>query len=360
MPLIKRNKFIKYLVSSAIAGLVTAPAMAQTSVKVEGVIDQFVGSMRNPGDTASTLRQGGSGMTTSYFGFSGSEDLGGGLKANFALTGFFQPPTGGQGRFTGDTFFSRDSSVGLSGQFGSVTLGRSLAPHLLPAILFNPFGDSFTFSPLNVHLDLPLFNASGWTNSVGGDTGWSNQILYTTPDFSGLTANLHYQLGGVAGNTGKNNVGANVLYFKGPLSLTAFYHVLKVNNPLDVPVGIVKSVAGLNASQQKAWMVGGAYDFTAVKLFATYGQTSHDVDFSDKTISLGASVPVGGSGKVMLAWADTKRSGASFATVKRDTISVGYDHNLSKRTDLYAVFMNDKISNFDSGNSFAAGIRHRF
>jgi predicted porin len=349
------------LMSTAVAAtLASSPALAQTSVKLTGLIDTFVGSMRNSGDPSSTLMMGSSGMTTSWWGISGTEDLGGGLKGNFNLGAFFRPATGAGGRFPGnETFFSRDANVGFSGSMGSVSLGRALAPNFLPMILFNPFGDSFTFSPLVLHMHVPLFNATGWSNSVVGDTGWSNEILYTTPSMGGVTANLHYQFGNTAGAPGKNNVGGNLLYFNGPLSLTAFYHRLKVNNPLDTPVGVVQTYAALSASQQTAWLVGGGYDLKAVKLFGTYGQTSHDVNLNDKTYSLGASIPAGG-GKVMLAWAETKRTGTGFADTRRDTVSLGYDYNLSKRTDLYAVLMNDKVKGFDSGNSLGAGVRHSF
>ncbi|MDD2714095.1 MAG: porin, partial [Simplicispira sp.] len=37
-----------------------------------------------------------------------------------------------------------------------------------------------------------------------------------------------------------------------------------------------------------------------------------------------------------------------------------YDYNLSKRTDVYAMYMNDKITSQTNGNSFGVGIRHRF
>ena len=70
-----------------------------------------------------------------------------------------------------------------------------------------------------------------------------------------------------------------------------------------------------------------------------------------------------GPGKVLAGYADTKwtttptsaRNGS-----KRDTFSLGYDYNFSKRTDGYVVYMNDKITSYDRGNSFAVGIRHRF
>jgi len=44
----------------------------------------------------------------------------------------------------------------------------------------------------------------------------------------------------------------------------------------------------------------------------------------------------------------------------RKTLTLGYDYFLSKRTDLYAMYMNDRITAQPSGNSFAVGMRHRF
>jgi predicted porin len=355
-------KLKKLLLSAALGAAFASPAFAQTNVTVSGLVDNYAGSVRMSGDTGKTSAVNSGGLTTSWIGFKGTEDLGGGLKANFALTSFLRTDTGEFGRFPGnETLFSRDAHVGLSGGFGAVSLGRDLAPNFLPTILFNPFGDSFAFSPLILHADVPLFNKSGWTNSLAGDTGWSNEIMYTTPSFGGLTANLHYQLGEVPGDNGKKNVGANLLYFSGPLSLTAFYHNVKVNNPLPGAAGVVQtSPLGANAARQSAWMVGGSYDFAVAKLFATYGKTSHDIPMDDKTLSLGVSVPAGG-GKVLAAWAQTKRNGAAVgADQKRNTASVGYDYDLSKRTDLYAIYMNDRITNQDSGNSLGVGIRHRF
>ena len=359
-------KLKQLLLLTALAGAFASPAMAQTNVTISGLVDNYVGTMRNSGDASSRRVVNSGGLTTSWIGFKGTEDLGGGLKAKFALTSFLQTDTGAQGRFPGDTLFSRDANVGLSGSFGGISIGRDLAPHFLPTILFNPFGDSYVFSPLILHADVPLFNRTGWTGSSAGDTGWSNEIIYSTPNFGGLTANIHYQFGEVPGDSGKRNVGANALYFNGPLALTAFYHKVKVNNPLSAPVGNVQPAGNIPlpskqfATSQNAWMVGGSYDLTAAKLFATYGQTSHDIDLDDKTYSVGASVPLG-SGRILASWADTRRSGAAVgANLKRDTVSIGYDHDLSKRTDLYAIVMNDKITSQSSANSIGLGVRHRF
>lgn len=360
------SRLKKILLATAIGTLFAAPAFAQTSVTVSGVVDTFAGSMRMAGDANSKAVVDPSGMTTSWLGFKGTEDLGGGLKANFALTSFFQSDNGAQGRFgvPGETLFSRDANIGLSGSFGAVSLGRGLAPNFLPSILFNPFGDSFTFSPLILQMNVPTAfrpgNTAGWLNSIQGDTGWSNEVIYTTPSMGGLTANLHYQFGEQAGATGKNNVGGNLLYFHGPLSLTAFYENVQIQNPTAfTPSGPVQN-------RSKTWFVGGGYDLNVVKLFTTYQKTSVDHDVSGtldqdyKTWSLGASAPVG-AGKILAAWAQTK-AGNTFAGADstRNTASLGYDYNLSKRTDLYAVYMNDRVTNQNSGNSFGVGIRHSF
>ena len=90
-------------------------AQAQSSVQLMGLTDVFVGSMKNAGDAGSSKVVNSGGMTTSWFGVKGTEDLGGGLKANFALTSFIKVDSGTQGRFANDPFFSRDANVGLSG-----------------------------------------------------------------------------------------------------------------------------------------------------------------------------------------------------------------------------------------------------
>jgi predicted porin len=360
-----KSILVKLLLSSAIAAAFASPAFAQTSVAVEGIVDMYVGSMKNSGDTGRATKLDSGGMSTSFLGFKGAEDLGGGMKATFTLGAFFRGDTGQAGRFNGDTFFARDANVGLSGSFGAVTLGRSISPVTLPAFLFNPIGDSFALSPLVLH---KAVSTNSWTNTFAGDTGWSNAIRYTTPSLGGLTANVYYQLGEQTGGSNRN-IGGNVLYFNGPLSLTVAYHDVEVNNPTDNTAtgpSIVKSIAvpgsttPLTAAEQKLWLVGGAYDFNVVKVFATYDQARHDTDLRDKTGTLGVSIPTGGAGKILGAVAQTRRTSGAFDELRRTTYSLGYDYSLSKRTELYAFLLNDKVTSYDKASSVAAGVRHRF
>jgi len=341
----------------ALAGL-SLGAFAQSSVTVSGTIDAFVGSMKNAGDPGRTAVLGSGGMTTSWIGFKGTEDLGGGLQAGFALTSFLRVDGGSYGRFDGDPIYSRDANVYLSGGYGKVTLGRGLAPNFLPTILANPLGDSFTFAPLVLHSNI---NTAGWPRrTTPADTGWSNEAIYSTPNFGGFSANLHYQLGEQSsgtGNSGAGNVGVNFLYFGGPLSLVGYYEHDEIGNPF--PGLLTTPVGGVSVPETRTdWMVGGAWDFKWLKLFGTYGQSKADVaDYDAKTGSLGVGVPIG-AGTLSGAVAQTKVEGSYNGT--RTTATVGYDYYLSKRTDVYAMFMHDEVTDLNDGNSFGVGIRHRF
>ncbi len=346
----------KSLIAFGAALACIGAAQAQSNVQMSGLVDMYAGSMKLAGSERASV-VGSGGMTTSWWGMNGTEDLGNGLKASFALGAFFRADDGTPGRFNGDAFFARDANVSLSGNFGTVKLGRSMAPNFLPTILFNPFGDSFTVSPLVLHANMVVdFKPY---NTTASDTGWSNQITYTTPSFGGLSANIHYQFGEQAGKASANNVGANLLYFAGPLALTAFYETADMlGNP-----NATYTVGKKNTN----WMLGGSYDFGAAKLYATYGQSEKETAYiksaDQKTYSLGLDVPVTKAGTVKFAYAETKTEKLTVTDTKRKTATLGYDHFLSKRTDAYAAAMYDKDNRFtsnSSGTSVAVGIRHRF
>ena len=78
---------------------------------------------------------------------------------------------------------------------------------------------------------------------------------------------------------------------------------------------------------------------------------------------MGLDVPVSKAGTVKFAYAQTKSDWAADTDTKRKTATLGYDHFLSKRTDVYTAVMYDKDDRFasnQSGTSAAVGIRHRF
>lgn len=110
-------------------------------------------------------------------------------------------------------------------------------------------------------------------------------------------------------------------------------------------------VADTNTTQ-----VGGAYDFKVAKVFAQYGEVKNLTTPNTYKISgLGARFPIG-AGAVVAQWGQINAETGS----DRKTFTLGYLHNLSKRTELYAVGMNDKVDGLSSGAGYSVGIRHRF
>ena len=73
---------------------------------------------------------------------------------------------------------------------------------------------------------------------------------------------------------------------------------------------------------------------------------------------IGGAMPIG-AGKLIGQYGQSKADFGSADTTHK-VLSLGYDYNLSKNTDVYAVYMSDKVSSVDTGSSYAAGIRLKF
>ncbi|CAG9179410.1 porin [Cupriavidus pinatubonensis] len=344
------------------ATLLSGAAMAQSSVTLYGQADMFVGGFKDVGGADRAWVANSGGMQTSYWGIKGTEDLGSGNKAIFDLNGFFRTDSGSMGRFNGDSMFSRNAYVGLQNdKYGTVKLGRNTTPYFISTILFNPLVDSYVFSPAIFHTYL-VSAVPGKLNDPGiiGDSGWNNSVLYSTPNFGGLTANVIYSFGEQPGKTSENKWGGNLMYFNGPFAATLAYQQVKFNIQ---PVGDLGVPTGFD--RQDAVQGGITYDFQVVKLFAQaqYIKTringaGNGGDLKHTNGQIGASVPVG-AGNVLVSYSydKTKNDVTDF---KRNTAAIAYDYNLSKRTDVYAAYYYDKRNDAEHGDTFGVGMRHKF
>ena len=324
----------RFLALAALVALGAPAAFAQSSVTVFGLIDLSAGSSKAPGGSANK-NIGSGNMTTSFIGFKGTEDLGGGLSALFSIESFIRNDTGQSGRFDADTFWSRSAYVGLRSSAGTVTLGRNTTSLFVNTLIFNAFGDSFGFSPA-----IRQTFTSGGAVQVSGDTGWSDSVKYASPSFGGLSFTGHVAAG--EGNGGRN-YGVSALYFGGPFAAGfAWQDVEKGSGPFN--------------PDTTAWQLGASFNLAPVKFYGQYGTSDNKtIDNTTKVLGLGADYTLGVS-KLMLQWG--KQSPDVGADLK--TLSFGYGHQMSKRTDLYAVYMNEKKTGLSTGHSYAVGVRHRF
>lgn len=285
-------------------------AFAQSSVTVYGVVDTSIAVVKGQ-DTVSGMLN--SGAATSRLGFRGVEDLGNGLKANFVLEGQVDPDVGG------GFDFKRQSTVGLSGSFGEVRLGRALTASYNAVSRYDMFGT------------VGLGSTLAWNGTQTGYQNRSNNMIsYISPKFSGFGVGIDYGFGEQAENKTNRYAGIGATYDNGPLSLGLGYD--KSNNAL--------GATGFNTEDLSTWQLGGSYDLAVVKLAAFYKETKYKTIATGdseklKAWNLGVSAPVGAAGVVKAAYNHYKLSDSS---AKAQQFSLGYVHNLSKRTALYGTY----------------------
>jgi predicted porin len=324
-------------------------AHAQSTVQLYGLVDAWAGSSKPLGsERAWTV--GGGGMSTSYWGMRGTDDLGGGWRATFTLEDFFRPQNGRAGSFDGEPFFGRSAEVGVGGPFGSVHLGRIVTPYFVTTVVFNPFIDSYTFSPAVLQTYLGV-NGQGL---VGG-YAWNNAVAYRSPVLAGFNANVVYALGNQAGDGNAHKWGGSVSYAGGPISVSVAFQ----SQPFDTTPGDFEAITP-GFSRQTAVQAALLWDLNVVRFYGQYQRIANDISGADTTINgvqLGLAVPIGDE-KALASYMHSKSSGGSH--VSRSTLALGFDYNLSRRTDVYTAILAERATSLSSALTYGVGIRSRF
>lgn len=345
------------LIPAAVTTLALASAHAQSSSTLYGAVDLTFGSFQtsaSPVDKKVTKVDGNT-MVTSFIGFKGVEDIGGGVKAGFALETFLRPDTGAQGRSNTDVFWGRNANLWLQNSLGKVTLGRQASLGFLQAAAFNPFGGAFGLAPA-IRL---TYGAKG---NDKGDSAWSNAVGYTSPTVAGLTVSAQVQMGETVDKAERTSLGGAVNYVAGPLSLGLVAHTLRSAEAPKTSLSY--------GEKQNFVMASAAYEAGFAKFFAQYGQYDNagytgasKIDTS--LVQLGASVPVTAAGKLLVSIGQSTEKPVDAVTPRttdHNIASVAYDHWLSKRTDVYVAFMLDDedLPGYRAGRSYMVGVRHAF
>jgi predicted porin len=345
--------FRQRLAVLAASALCCASAHAQSSVNLYGSLDVGAYSKQPSGeDRLATLTSGM--MNASRWGIKGSEDLGDGLRARFDMSSYIRIDSGTAGRSDTDGFWARYAWVGLENNYGLVRVGRISTPNFINTLRFNPFVDA-SLGPIFMHTYLPSASQPLMTSDGVTDSAWSNSIAVNTPTVNGFEAALQVAAG--EGTTAGRRVGASGSYLSSGLSVGISYENLS-----DMGMSFAKPPTVQPIRTDRALQLGVAYDFQVVKLFGQYQWTKLEntgLEVKLDTAQVGASIPLG-LGKLLVSYAHTTKDQTDIADVKRDTGAIGYDYFLSKRTDLYAVVLTDKVSALDRGTGVALGMRHNF
>ncbi|ART56019.1 porin [Acidovorax carolinensis] len=320
-------------------------AMAQSSVTLYGVADAGV-TYLNGNDNWSGVTSGNN--LTSRLGFRGTEDLGGGLKANFVLEGGFNLDNGDgasgyAGAKAGEGFqFKRRSTVGLAGSFGEVRLGRELTAAYNATARYDVFG-SVGLAQSRLWADGGVVDANANAAAVTTNQRVSNMVTYVSPDFTGFKVGLNYGFGETTnGNSDSSYLGAGLMYDNGPLSLG---------------LGLERLNEGANSvatSDIDAWSLGGSYDFGVAKLLAGYRTSKVDLAAGENKRNgayVAVTAPVG-PGLVRASYNryENKLNGGK---AKADQFGLGYVYSLSKRTSVYGTYA--YLKNKDGASLYTLG-----
>jgi predicted porin len=363
------------IVTAILLGTVGA-ASAQSNVSIYGIVDASITGDR--GGAAGGVNKVSSGAASaSRIGFKGSEDLGDGVSAIFQLETGVKIDDGTLDAT--NTLFNRQAFVGLkSTTAGTVTLGRQYtAYHNALATIADPFGTGYAGGSKNLFPD------------SGTNVRTSNTIMYSTPNFSGVTADVSYAAGEQAGNNDAGRqFGGSIGYANGPLNVRVAYNNKNTDIAAIPALGTVAAVPGTSRSIGHNTLVAANYDFGVIKAFLglgfdkgtgsapiantnnTFGyRTAPTASLDGNEQLIGLSAPVG-TGTV-LASVQRKNDKTRF---NQDATGwgVAYLYPLSKRSNLYAAYatINNKNgagytvqNNTESGTGdkgYNLGFRHMF
>lgn len=328
----------------ALAALaVTGIASAQSSVTLFGIVDAAISRYSNSGAGGTSFTgMTNSGYNSSQLGFRGREDLGGGLSAMFWIEGGLTNDDGTPAGFT----FTRRSVVGLTGNWGEVRFGREYTPTFSNDSAFDPFGTNGVGSNV-IGRGRASSGAATLVSAAGGPNTTqvraSNSVSYFLPaNLGGFYGNAMYAFdenvsGLAAGNNGQY-WGLRGGYATGPIN-AAFSWGKKDGS----------TVLAAATPEITTWSLAGSYDFGVAKLMGEYLRETYDTGATGehdlKGYLIGALVPMG-AGEIRVAYSRVKKdvAGGGLDPSARQ-IALGYVHNLSKRTALYASYA--RISNRD-------------
>jgi predicted porin len=332
------------LIAGIPALLLSAVSHAQSSVTLYGLIDEGFNFTSNAEGHRGYQMVSGD-VSGSRWGLKGTEDLGQGLSAVFALENGFNVNTGQLGQ--GGMEFGRQAYVGLSSaQYGTLTMGRQYDPTIDMWSGFTGAGN--TIGDLAAH---PYDN-----DNADYDFRIQNSIKYVSPTFSGFSGEAMYGFSSAAGAFATNRLYSAAASYQMGGFAAAFAYMKQDNGGANTTGAVSSATQVFTGSSQQNVDVGLSYTFAnKAQLAFAYSNVAVYSPTSNAYFSV---QPVAGSQK---AWkfdnfdisgqwffkpdlwfaADYTYTLQHITTVtgrsvpKWQQLAVMLDYDISKRTSLY-------------------------
>ncbi|MCU7892204.1 MAG: porin [Candidatus Thiodiazotropha sp. (ex Ustalcina ferruginea)] len=339
---------MKKVLSLAIAAALVAPAAAMADATLFGKAHFIVENVDvTPASGADSTDVWGVDSIHSRVGVKGSEDLGGGLKALYHFEFKVHQDDGADG------FGDRNQFIGLAGGFGTALLGRHDTPMKMAQGKFDQFGD------------LPNGDLA---NVIPGDDRVDNVIAYVSPAMGGLTfvgALVSGELGDGAGGELDglaDHISLAAMYSNGPIFASLAYNDYDLGVLSDADPSLIRGTIVWNGGM---WQVGAMFasmdadDLLMLDDADSYGISGHIKVGNGKIKGqfLNGDAPPIGAGAIGLSPSVNIAGGDN----EVDQYSLGYEHNLSKRTIAhvgYTTYEEDVTGR--EVDAFFGGLIHNF
>ncbi|MBI3221745.1 MAG: porin [Nitrosomonadales bacterium] len=365
--LMKRNGLTVATLAAAMALPVSALAdTANVTVYGQANVSYDIVSNGN-GPTAATqgISTNKVSSNVSRLGFKGTEDLGDGLSAIWQIEQQvnLDDTTGAGG--TG-TLATRNTFAGLaSDSIGKVILGRHDTPYKLATRKLDVFADNIADSRALTG------GVAGKSAVVAFDGRQTNIVAYTSPSMNGFTGSVAYVAGAETATLATQTKGSAWslagMYDMAPFYASLAYEIHNFGTNGAASTGTMASATALAGSKETATKLGLGYTLDAFNVGFAYEKSSDNTgaantnQFGHSTYYLSGKYSFGNDA-VKVAY--TKQGNVKgVSNTGASHISLGYDHNLSKRTSVYALYSGISnqtgasygFSNNGSGFSAAAG-----
>ena len=339
-------------VALAVLTVASAGACAQEPVTLYGVADAGLVAERGCVNDCPSTKVSSGVATTSHIGVRGSEPISENLNAVFGLEAGVMLDTGRQE--DEDRLFNRQAYVGLSGNFGSLTLGRQFALDYLALV---DVGDPFKGGM-----------AGSATNLIGHAGRQTDDSIRYERNRRGIFTAASYTVRERYGDTrGNRNWGISVGIQRGPLMIRAAHQKRNATNTDTImPVG--RRYDSRNSIIAANLRVGPAIAYTAFGISRGYGNatlwnpnnpfsaaitTTPSLD--SREVLVGLAVPQGAT-----TWLVSfiRKNDREFANNDADQVAFGASYALSRRTDFYAAISrihNRRGANYTVGNATESG-----
>ena len=312
----------KSLIAVAVAAALPAAAIAQTNVQLYGIGDVNMTFQNDDasatGDSRFVMNDGL--QSSSRVGIQGSEDLGGGLSAEFRFEMGLDVDDGDDE----SKFFGRQARVGLKGGFGRIRFGRQY--------------DTIFYTALDQDLTGNGFYANQY--GFAGSSGRLDNMVEYHNKFGG------FELFGMLAPSESADPNEDDFFYGigGKFSLSGF--------------GVGLGYQSEGEAGGAIFQIGANGTFGPFSVGLNYGQNDGGASNNERTdIGLTAAMKLGASGNLIFTSEFIERDNQGDET----GLGLAYTHGLSKRTNLYAAFGTVDIDGVDGTPSqLSLGVRHRF